>query len=1226
MKPVNHTHTPHTGIRPQHKWMTTMWKHGFSFLMIAAMAITGWADESRDLRRFSALKVSPEREQAPTTKTGSLKKARVSSTVNITPAQADTWDPDDDTTSGATLLEVPVMTEQEHGPHTLGDADQVDIFRVVLTEGVPYRFTSTSDGSDTVMELLDADTETLRALDDDGGAGFNAEVLFIPESTGDYLIAVSLFDASVVSSYSLTYQIGFPEQDTPGDAWDPDDDSRFGATLLNEPTNETQVHGIHRLDVEDQYDWFEITLQQGESYFFETTGSSDLVGTLFAQDGATILQINDDTSGENLNFRVLILAEETTTYFIRVQAFDDSIVSEYSLSYGILQATDGDEWDPEDNSPAGATLLAFASATQAHGPHTFSAGDFADWFTFTLQANTPYVFESTGAFDVWGELIDSDGVSSLFFDDDGGNDFNFLLPVVVEETGTYYLRVSPFSQGSDAEYTLLYTEQNADDIGDEWDPIDDRVEGATLLAAPASDIQTHGPHTFDEGDSEDWFRVALEAGTTYEFFSTGSGDPLTGIFASDGESLLETDDDGGEGTNFRLRYTPEASGEFFLLVLPFAEGDSFEYTLNYLEGIVVPDIPGDVWDPDDDVFSGATVMPAPSDTLQTHGPHTLSVDDPYDWFQFALKAGETYLFESTGDTDTIGLIYASDGITPLVDDDDSGDGLNFRIVFSPERNDLYYLRILPYDDEAGAAYSLQYSQTEEDPLEGDAWDPGDDFRTGATELGEPVVFAQTHGPHTLAGPDEADWYMFTLRESAVYRFSVDESLSLIGELYSGDGETLLIDNLDEDRVTPLELVITPGATDNYLIRIRRAVADEQIEYDLEYILLEGAPGDDGDEWDPEDNSSSGATVLDAPTDVPQTHGPHSLSEIDAFDWFLVSLEAGVSYQFESTGDGDLVGELIGLDGQTILAANDDGGDQFNFSLIYTPMETAPLYLRARAYDVGAVLEYSLVYQIADDSATGADEWDPVDDLPATATVLDPAGEEPTEHGLHTLSNLDTEDWFQLAVEVGFEYTITALGESDTVGLMYAPDLETLLALDDDSGEGHNFLIRYVPDRAETVYLLVNEFSSGAAAYTLQYSASLLGDSVGDKWDPGDDVRGGATALGIPQPSFASQGPHQLIVATDQDWFSFDLQAGTEYRFWSTGRSDPVASLYFEEGTEPVLVNDDGSEGLNFEIVLTPEQSGTFYLLVNKVLATNSSEYWLNYEEVSKTGVHDFMLH
>ena len=119
----------------------------------------------------------------------------------------------------------------------------------------------------------------------------------------------------------------------------------------------------------------------------------------------------------------------------------------------------------------------------------------------------------------------------------------------------------------------------------------------------------------------------------------------------------------------------------------------------------------------------------------------------------------------------------------------------------------------------------------------------------------------------------------------------------------------------------------------------------------------------GDAWDPGDDTGAGAVLL-IPTALEQSHGPHTLSSTDSYDWLKAYLSAGSEYNFNTTGgSGDNYGELFSdPSGSSRVAYNDDSGGSLQFSLDYTPSTTAWYYLRVRAYNVGGACSYGLNYQ------------------------------------------------------------------------------------------------------------------------------------------------------------------------------------------------------------------------------------------------------------------------
>lgn len=122
-------------------------------------------------------------------------------------AEADDWDPSDDTSSNATLL---VLSEeiQTHGPHTLSVADTADWFKFSLQAGCTYRFESTGN-ADTRAYLYSANdtTNAINDSDDSSDTNFNFRMLYPAVDTGDYYLKVEdVYGGGLGSAeYALEY-------------------------------------------------------------------------------------------------------------------------------------------------------------------------------------------------------------------------------------------------------------------------------------------------------------------------------------------------------------------------------------------------------------------------------------------------------------------------------------------------------------------------------------------------------------------------------------------------------------------------------------------------------------------------------------------------------------------------------------------------------------------------------------------------------------------------------------------------------------------------------------------------------------------------------------------------------------------------------------------------------------------------------------------------------------
>ncbi len=617
----------------------------------------------------------------------------------------------------------------------------------------------------------------------------------------------------------------------------------------------------------------------------------------------------------------------------------------------------------------------------------------------------------------------------------------------------------------------------------------------------------------------------------------------------------------------------------------------------------------DEWDSTDDVASTATDLGVPVVSIQDHGPHNLSADDLSDWFALTLAAGVDYEFYSSGASDTVAFLYSDDGETLLASDTESdiftGDDVNFRIRFTPVESSTYRLRVAMFDPGSDGTYLLHYREVD---TAGDEWDPADDVYQGATVLLPPTTTERSHGPHTLTASDTEDWLSIELEAGLEYEILASANSDTVADLYLSDGETRVAGN---DSFGAFRILYKPEVSGTYLLRVRLFEGIEESIYTLFYHTGEGLIPE-GDAWDMADDIFEGATFLSALSKVPAQHGPHTLSEIDRYDWFLFSLTGGATYQFESTGGENVIGDIYDADGITHLAPVDQFPTDTDFSLIFTPNQTGKYYLRVRHYYFQAA-DYTLVYSMLSDPPVPIlDNWDSADDASTGATNLGEPSETIQTHGAHTLSLNDYSDWFRLSMQSGETYEFWSTGNSDTFAELYGADATDALVLRDDGGSGFNFRISFEAESTGIYYLRVRLFDIGSnGQYVLNYRHDVPASPDGDNWDPVDNTAAGATNLGAPSSTEATHGPHSLSSGDTEDWFVLQLKSGITYDLYSTGTSDTIGALFLEDGTSLVTEQDDGGEGRNFRILFTPQADRT-YLLRVRSFGAESASYMLRY--------------
>ena len=301
----------------------------------------------------------------------------------------------------------------------------------------------------------------------------------------------------------------------------------------------------------------------------------------FAGSTNTVLGVNDTS------------AIAGTTYYYYVKAASSasganaSPFSAAAIGYrATATATYPDEWDPDDNTPSGGTVITPTTTVKTHGPHGLNnANDRYDFFKVSLTAGKKYQFETTGSTDTYGELFNSTSTNTsarVAYNDDGGSGNNFLITYTPTTSGTYYLRVRRYAQDTSAE-TYSYTLRYQMLAMDAWDPADDVATGATLLT-PTATAQTHGPHSLSSADSYDFFKISMTAGKTYVFETVGTGDTYGELFSSTSTNSsyrVAYDDDGGTNRNFKIAYTPTKSQTYYLRVRAYSVGSALDYSLKY---------------------------------------------------------------------------------------------------------------------------------------------------------------------------------------------------------------------------------------------------------------------------------------------------------------------------------------------------------------------------------------------------------------------------------------------------------------------------------------------------------------------------------------------------------------------------------------------------------------------------------------------------------------------
>ncbi|MEO1147726.1 MAG: peroxidase family protein [Cyanobacteria bacterium J06638_22] len=160
-------------------------------------------------------------------------------------------------------------------------------------------------------------------------------------------------------------------------------------------------------------------------------------------------------------------------------------------------------------------------------------------------------------------------------------------------------------------------------------------------------------------------------------------------------AIVDSDDDSGPGLNSQLRFTVQPGIDYIIRTTSFAPNAQGQYTLSTNSGVLTP----------------ATAL---SSNQSTSG--TLSLTDfqnpnrsgrVYDGYRLTdVQPGDFVVINAIGDFDPfLQLVNARTGAV-LVEDDDSGFGLNPALSFTAEANTEYLVQVTSFGEAVTGSYTI----------------------------------------------------------------------------------------------------------------------------------------------------------------------------------------------------------------------------------------------------------------------------------------------------------------------------------------------------------------------------------------------------------------------------------------------------------------------------------------------------------------------------------------
>ncbi len=374
-------------------------------------------------------------------------------------------------------------------------------------------------------------------------------IIFLVLIVAGALLSAQTLDHGLAASNAKAAIPRYPAVDP--DAYENDDTANTAQLIQIYPTLHTQNHTIDSPPPAVDLDWFRFYGESGKIYFFWSTGSTNTGIGLYQDNGTTQIDTDDD-SGDGNNF--FLQFEPATSAYYKL------VVSGYAAGAYVFcyLYTNPDLYEP-DNLPTQYTDLALTPSLQSQS-HTLHSLSDADWFGFQAEEGKFSAFYTTGFTNTCAWIYAGDGTTLLATAEGGGTGSNFDLQFFPTYTGFHLLKIGSNSSPQVGPYLLYYRWGM---LPDAYEPDNTAAQAYPLDILPAEQFQ---PRNLQDDSDQDWCAFEAEAGYTYSFWSTGPTDTQISLYDESGTTLIDSNDNDGEGSNFLLHYAAMTTANLKLVI------------------------------------------------------------------------------------------------------------------------------------------------------------------------------------------------------------------------------------------------------------------------------------------------------------------------------------------------------------------------------------------------------------------------------------------------------------------------------------------------------------------------------------------------------------------------------------------------------------------------------------------------------------------------------------
>ncbi|MDR1901280.1 MAG: pre-peptidase C-terminal domain-containing protein [Treponema sp.] len=297
------------------------------------------------------------------------------------------------------------------------------------------------------------------------------------------------------------------------------------------------------------------------------------------------------------------------------------------------------------------------------------------------------------------------------------------------------------------------------------------IQGQGTSASPIT-AAPNGPwiaRNLRSDHGEDWFRVTAPAEALLVMETSGDIDTYMELFDSS-LSLLDENDDGGEGRNAKAAYYFERGQTCLVKVRGYSSDVTGPFQFHVVTGT-------DTAEPNNSMTAATAI------SLGTAVSATIAPSGDTDWYRAVIPpGGREFAAYTEGGMDTKLYLYDSRG-TLLAEDDDNGPGPNacIQMVVNPG---TVYLRVEHYDNSGVGQYVLNANM--QDAV------PPDRFENDDTQSAAKDIQVGSSQNRTFTNAADYDWARLRITQAGYYdiRAAVSGSLDSYLGLFDRNGNSI----------------------------------------------------------------------------------------------------------------------------------------------------------------------------------------------------------------------------------------------------------------------------------------------------------------------------------------------------------------------------------------------------------------------------------------------------